>query len=463
MTGSSILDAGSGGITLSDANNHFDGVMTLHGGDVTISAGSLLTLGNIDAGGLSLNVPQDARMTGVVTAAPVTLAQGSLEISATSGTSAALMLDSGTSVTGTGTVGTIMGTGETSPGAPGSTSGSLSAAGYTPSSGSTLRIHADAAGSTQLAVSGAATLQGNLVLDFSGALPSSGTTYTVLTAGNISGQFSSVTTNRPGMTATTQYSPTAVTVSIDTSPALTLDIDDGADYAPYGAVNDYKVTLSNNGVATADGLTLDGTFSAAFDAANASWQCSASGGAQCTASGTGPLHDTAISLPVGGTATWDISAPLTLTGNEAFATAAVALTGSATLDADDTDTLVLFRDGFDTVDEAPTVALHAGDVHAITLPAATPRAIDTVLVAQLDDGSHVLVQRDNLAPAPRLRLLWKSPDLGDIAGSWVDAAADAELLLRCIEPAAGQTPVLQLEGAAVTLSMPPEPVAPAAD
>ncbi|MGD9691888.1 MAG: hypothetical protein AB7G17_03520 [Phycisphaerales bacterium] len=109
--------------------------------------------------------------------------------------------------------------GVTAPGSTTSPTGQLSVQGpYTQTSGATLRI--DLAGTTPgtqhdvLAVSGAASIAGTLVLNLvSGFSPPGGTTFTVLTAPNVTGTFSTVQASPP-LSASWEviYEPGAVKV-----------------------------------------------------------------------------------------------------------------------------------------------------------------------------------------------------------------------------------------------------------
>ncbi|HBL28123.1 MAG TPA: hypothetical protein DD490_14920, partial [Acidobacteria bacterium] len=64
----------------------------------------------------------------------------------------------------------------------------------------------------------------------------------------------------------------------------------------------YTITVANAGPSNAPGTTVSDVFPPAVTAA--AWTCSASGGAQCgAASGAGNLLET-VSLPAGGTVTF---------------------------------------------------------------------------------------------------------------------------------------------------------------
>ena len=125
---------------------------------------------------------------------------------------------------------------------------------------------------------------------------------------------------------------------------LTLTLADGHDFVRYGQTLDYVVTLTNDGDAAATAqVSVD--LSPAWDSDGASWVCyPGTDGASCTASGSGPLDDLAM-LPPGARASWVVSVPTRADTLETTATLAVIATGAATVS--DTDTLVVFKDGFD--------------------------------------------------------------------------------------------------------------------
>jgi uncharacterized repeat protein (TIGR01451 family) len=132
-----------------------------------------------------------------------------------------------------------------------------------------------------------------------------------------------------------------------TTPALSLSVTDaGGGYVPYGQTATYTVTLTNNDSASVTDIALTSTLSTALYATNAAWTCQASGGASCpAASGSGALFGTGIALPVGGSLTWTVAVPVLDAAQQDSASFSAGATYAGTVS--DTDTLVLFRDGFD--------------------------------------------------------------------------------------------------------------------
>lgn len=235
---------------------------------------------------------------------------------------------------------------------------------------------------------------------------------------------------------------------------LVLGIDDGRTFARYGQVVDYTITLRNDGFSTATAVPLDATLTAAFDAAYAHWQCfGGDGGAACTPSGDGPLHDLAT-VPPGRSLTWRVSVPVRFDSGEAEATFALALGGAEPQNLSDTNTLVLLRDGFDTaygdgvqLVGAQAEAILGGDAtHAFALPAASGERLDAVLVVRAR-SAELEVQRTPLdAATSLLRLSRSDADGREQVSAWVRAKPGAALALGSLRTKDGARVVL-LDGA----------------
>lgn len=170
---------------------------------------------------------------------------------------------------------------------------------------------------------------------------------------------------------------------------LSSALDDGRDHARYGRVVDYTVTLRNDGLGEATGVPVETTLSAAFDGTYAQWQCFGAGaGAQCAASGSGPLQDIAT-IPPGRSLTWLVSAPVRRDTDAPDAALSLAVGGHAPTQADDVNTLVLLREGLDDpygdgtrlIAGEEAEAILAGDrVQAFVLPPGGGRRVDDVLI-----------------------------------------------------------------------------------
>lgn len=157
---------------------------------------------------------------------------------------------------------------------------------------------------------------------------------------------------------------------------LQLEVTDGGDYARYGQVRDYFVTLRNTGNGAADGVTVGADLDAAFDVANTQWTCvGGAPGTACTAQGAGGFADTAT-LPPGTSLVWIVRVPVRADGDAATATFLARADGAG--EAADTDTLVVFRDGVDVpyADGVEAVQLARGNATGVaTEPTSTRRSV----------------------------------------------------------------------------------------
>lgn len=114
----------------------------------------------------------------------------------------------------------------------------------------------------------------------------------------------------------------------------------------------YRIMVTNAGPAAAAGARVTDTLESYFS--QAQWQCSASGGAECAASGTGDL-DLAVDLPAGSAVQIDLSAVLApLPEDPVMNVAAVAVPASMldpdpdnNVASDGPDQRGVFRDGFE--------------------------------------------------------------------------------------------------------------------
>lgn len=126
---------------------------------------------------------------------------------------------------------------------------------------------------------------------------------------------------------------------------LQLVVTDDGDYARYGQVRDYFVTLANTGNDSAHDVAVGAELDPAFDVPNVQWACvGGAPGTACTAQGAGGFADTAT-LPPATQLVWIVRVPIR--GDSDAATATFLAHAGGASDAGDTDTLVVFRDGFD--------------------------------------------------------------------------------------------------------------------
>lgn len=261
----------------------------------------------------------------------------------------------------------------------------------------------------------------------------------------------------------------------DLQAQLQLDVDDGHDYARYGQVRDYFVSLSNTGNAPASNVAISGAFSAAYDVANVHWQCISGGsGASCAAQGSGGFFDLAT-IPAHSSLMWIVSVPVLAGSPEPDATFSVgpatpSLHGGlgASVHADlpgnaaDTDTLVIFRDGSDVPYAdgtqavgvlAPAAKVLGGDVGAVLVVTPTAASGIDTLRTLTSSCRTVAVQRLRLGGRYFVRLLGRDADGQERASGWASVEPGADVVLGSVADAADERLIL-LEGAAWSLSLP---------
>lgn len=152
-------------------------------------------------------------------------------------------------------------------------------------------------------------------------------------------------TSCSGLSTDTSHSISYVggAFSVAGIPDLGLTLSAGAPYASYGETLVYTAILNNSGSAAATNVGIDFGLSAGLDAVNATWSCSAAGGASCPASSSASM--TVPSLPIGGTLTWTLHVTVLTTTPDPTVTVQISLNG--TMQATNTAILVIFRNGFD--------------------------------------------------------------------------------------------------------------------
>ena len=103
--------------------------------------------------------------------------------------------------------------------APGGSIGTLTVASYTQGANSTLQIEVSPTAASKLAVTGAASLNGTLSLLYNPGVYT-GKSFAIVTAGSVTGTFSTVTSNAPGLAQSLAYSATEVDLSASGSFTL---------------------------------------------------------------------------------------------------------------------------------------------------------------------------------------------------------------------------------------------------
>src|SRR5262249_32411385 len=93
--------------------------------------------------------------------------------------------------------------------------------------------------------------------------------------------------------------------SFEAIPDVAVPVDDGRTMAQYGHTLIYTLTLTNTGASPVSGVGVSQAFPPELDIATAAWTCN-SGGGTCTASGTGALSDSGVTVPASGSVTYTL-------------------------------------------------------------------------------------------------------------------------------------------------------------
>lgn len=228
------------------------------------------------------------------------------------------------------------------------------------------------------------------------------------------------------------------------------------DYAAYGASRLYVVTVSNAGAAAANDVML-ATAAPGLDDGATSWVCIGAAGASCTAAGSGPLVENAVSVPAGGSLSWlvtsqvreDAAAP-TLVYQATLSRLSAPVPNSTS----QTAWLVILRNGFEASGAAATATQAATwsgqEPFAWPLPTAARDGLQVLLRARAPDGAGFRVERLCVGATCWLRLL-VSDASGVRASGWQPCAAGAQLQLHTGR--AGEASLL-LDGGGVALTLP---------
>jgi uncharacterized repeat protein (TIGR01451 family) len=280
----------------------------------------------------------------------------------------------------------------------------------------------------------------NLAVNANGAFTfttpiASGSTYTVTMLSQPAGR-SCTLTNASG--TVTAADVTNVSVACFALTQLVLSATDDRLFARYGHIVDYAVTLANNGDGGASNVSVTFMLSAGFDGAAAQLTCSGAGnGATCTQDSLNPLiyH---VALPAHRSLSWLVSVPVRSDAAGSTIDFSVGATGAASVT--DTDTLVIFRDGFDVlngdgtqtlpvIEGAQAQAILDGDVlHDVMVPIA-PSATTQPLLLVRDGARELRVDWRSFSGLDLVRLLERDANGRERATPWSLTQAGAMLEL----------------------------------
>ncbi|HET8900118.1 MAG TPA: isopeptide-forming domain-containing fimbrial protein [Rhodanobacteraceae bacterium] len=153
----------------------------------------------------------------------------------------------------------------------------------------------------------------------------------------------------------TENTPTPVPMP---SADLAITKDDGLSTVVPGQGVTYTLTVTNNGPDYVTGASVTDTLPATLT--NASWTCSATAGASCTAAGGGSISDI-VTIPSGGILTYTISATV-----DPSATGSLANTASVAVPAGYTDATPTNNSATDTDTLTPTADLAITKTDGVT-------------------------------------------------------------------------------------------------
>jgi len=196
-------------------------------------------------------------------------------------------------------------------------------------------------------------------------------------------------TAKPNPTAPPQPSATNTPVPPILSADLQVTKTDGVTtYTPGGSVTYFIVVANPTGPSNASGATVIDSFPGQIASAN--WTCAATGGASCTANGSGNINDS-VNVPVGGSVTYTVTASIasSATGNLTN-TASVSVpagytdTNPGNNSATDTDTPAFTTDlGITKTDNATDYAANISIQY--TIVAANPLGPSSAVGATVTD------------------------------------------------------------------------------
>jgi hypothetical protein len=164
---------------------------------------------------------------------------------------------------------------------------------------------------------------------------------------------------------TNSFGSIASTAVLLTTTPLGIAVDDGYAFAKYGSDIDYVVRVDNFGTGVLGNVDVGSAPSHGLPTAGARFTCVLTvGGAICPPNGTGALATSVASLPAGSSLTWIVHVPVATTTAQDTVTLSVSATGSFSAGDSDTDTLVIFRDAFESTGDTAGIGESPGDSEA---------------------------------------------------------------------------------------------------
>jgi len=161
-------------------------------------------------------------------------------------------------------------------------------------------------------------------VDFDRFIQSNGATLTFSFVVSHTGNFEDVFTNTVEFEQVASNSSGTASAMVTVEPQVAdLLVSKSSVRDDEAAVITYTILVQNLGPHDAGGVTVSDPIPAGISAF--SWQCFPSGGATCTASGTGNISDTLTSFPVGGQAIYTVQATMVSTGATVVNTATLWL------------------------------------------------------------------------------------------------------------------------------------------
>jgi hypothetical protein len=124
----------------------------------------------------------------------------------------------------------------------------------------------------------------------------------------------------------------------------------------------------------------------------------------------------------------------------------------------DSDTLVIFRDGFNVSNGDGTQTVHqpldASTNLVLTVPSARATSpVDALLIAIANDGSGFRIERCNLGSAPAVRFVVIAADAAEKAGGWIQVVAGERLAIGVFDTSPHPTVVLESANAEHLLTL----------